>query len=126
MFNVRCSFPPTSDLRPPPLPSIPPPMSSFLSQHLPAIQRLCRDHHVTTLHAFGSVLRADFNPQSDIDLLVVFDRSSGHSAFVQFFEFKEQLESLLGRNVDLISYESIQNPFFKLEIEETKQAVYAA
>ena len=101
-------------------------MSSFLNQHLPAIQRLCRDHHVTTLHAFGSVLRADFNPQSDIDLLVVFDRSSGHSAFVQFFEFKEQLESLLGRNVDLISYESIQNPFFKLEIEETKQAVYAA
>jgi len=101
-------------------------MSSLLDQHLPGIQRLCRDHHVKTLHAFGSVLRSDFNPDSDIDLLVVFDRSNGKSAFVQYFEFKEELESMLGRNVDLISYDSIQNPFFKRQIEETKQAVYAA
>jgi len=101
-------------------------MSSLIDQHLPVIQRLCRDHHVKTLHACGSALRADFNPESDIDLLVVFDRSIGHSAFVQFFGFKEELESMFGRNVDLISYESIKNPFFKLEIEQTKQAVYAA
>ena len=101
-------------------------MTSPIDQHLPEIQRLCRDHHVKTLHAFGSVLRSDFNPESDVDLLVVFDRFNGHSAFVQYFEFKEELESMLGRNVDLISYESIQNPFFKLEIEATKQAVYAA
>ena len=101
-------------------------MTALLEQHLPEIQRLCRDHHVKTLHAFGSVLRSDFNPESDIDLLVVFDRSNGKNAFVQFFEFKEELEAMLGRNVDLISYESIRNPFFKLEIEETKQAVYAA
>lgn len=101
-------------------------MSSLIDQHLPSIQRLCRAHHVKTLHAFGSVLRSDFNPESDIDLLVVFDRSHAPSAFIQFFEFKEQLESILGRNVDLISYNSIQNPFFKLEIEATKQPVYAA
>ena len=101
-------------------------MSSILDQHLLEIQSLCLRHHVKTLHAFGSVLRADFSPESDIDLLVVFDRSNGHSAFVQFFEFKEAMESMLGRDVDLIPYESIQNPFFKLEIEETKQAVYAA
>ena len=101
-------------------------MSSLLDQHLTSIQRLCRAHHVKTLHAFGSVLRSDFNPESDIDLLVVFDRSHTPSAFTQFFEFKEQLESLLGHKVDLISYKSIRNPFFKLEIDETKQSVYAA
>jgi predicted nucleotidyltransferase len=101
-------------------------MPSLLEQHFSSIQRLCRDHHVKTLHAFGSVLRPEFGPGSDIDLLVVFDRSHQPSAFAQFFEFKESLETVLGRAVDLISYDSIQNPFFKLEIEATKQAVYAA
>ena len=101
-------------------------MPSLLEQHFPAIQRLCRDHHVKTLHAFGSVLRPDFGPDSDIDFLVVFDRTHQPSAFVRFFAFKEALEAMLGRTVDLISYDSIKNPFFKLAIEETKQAVYAA
>ena len=101
-------------------------MSSVLEQQLPGIQRLCRDHHVKALHAFGSVLRPDFQPDSDIDFLVVFDRSKHPSAFVQFFAFKEALEAMLGRTVDLIPYDSIHNPFFKLEIEETKQVVYAA
>ena len=101
-------------------------MSFLIEQHLPGIQRLCRDHHVKTLHVFVSVLRHDFRQDSDIDFLVVFDRSHQPSSFVQFFEFKEALESMLGHPVDLISYEAIHNPFFKLEIEETKQVVYAA
>ncbi|MCX6868052.1 MAG: nucleotidyltransferase domain-containing protein, partial [Verrucomicrobia bacterium] len=55
-------------------------MPSLLEQHFSSIQRLCRDHHVKTLHAFGSVLRPEFGPGSDIDLLVVFDRSHQPSA----------------------------------------------
>ena len=79
-----------------------------------------------SLHAFGSILRKDFGPHSDVDFLVVFDRSHGQSAFAQFFDFNEALEALLGRKVDLISGRSIHNPFFKHEIDETKQSIYAA
>ena len=101
-------------------------MSFPLEHHIPGIQKLCRDHHIKTLHVFGSVLRHDFRPDSDIDFLVVFDHSHQPSSFVRFFEFKEALESMLSHPVDLIAYEAIRNPFFKLEIEETKHVVFAA
>ena len=113
-------------IRPPtdhrPLPS----MQPLLQQHLVEIQKLCKAHHVMSLHAFGSILRQNFGPQSDVDFLVVFDRSHGQSAFAQFFGFNEDLEALLGRKVDLVSGRAIQNPFFQQEIDETKQSIYAA
>jgi predicted nucleotidyltransferase len=102
------------------------PMQPILQQNLVAIQALCKTHHVLSLHAFGSVLRQDFGPRSDVDFLVVFDRSHGQSAFAQFFDFSEALEALLGRKVDLISARSIHNPFFQHEIDETKHSIYAA
>ena len=101
-------------------------MQSFLQQHLVEIQQLCKVHHVMNLHVFGSILRQDFGPQSDVDFLVDFDRSHGQSAFAQFFDFNEALETLLGRKVDLVSGRAIQNPFFLQEIDQTKQSIYAA
>ena len=101
-------------------------MQPLLQQHLVEIQQLCKVHHVMNLHVFGSILRQDFGPQSDVDFLVVFDRSHGQSAFAQFFDFNEALEALLGRKVDLVSARAIQNPFFLQEIDQTKQSIYAA
>jgi hypothetical protein len=101
-------------------------MQPLLHQHLVEIQKLCKAHHVMSLHAFGSILRQNFGPQSDVDFLVVFDRSHGQSAFSQFFGFNEDLEALLGRKVDLVSGRAIHNPFFQQEIDETKQSIYAA
>ena len=98
----------------------------LLERHVDGIRELCRTHHVKSLHAFGSVLRSDFGPESDVDFLVVFDRTHGMSAFLQFFTFKEELEALLGRKIDLVTYNSIRNPFFKHAVEETKLLVYAA
>ena len=98
----------------------------LLERHVDGIRALCRAHQVKSLHAFGSVLRPDFGPSSDVDFLVVFDRSHGMSAFLQFFTFKEDLEALLGREIDLVTYNSISNPFFKHAVEETKLLVYAA
>ena len=71
-------------------------------------------------------MRPDFGPESDVDFLVVFDKSRRASAFLQFFEFKEGLEALLGREVDLVTYNSIRNPVFKHAVDETKLLVYAA
>ncbi len=101
-------------------------MHTLLREHLAAIRELCHAHHVRSLHAFGSVLRREFGPHSDVDLLVVFDRSRGQSAFAQYFDFKEALENLLGREVDLVSGHAARNPFFQKELNATKELLYAA
>lgn len=101
-------------------------MNSHLDPYLPAIRTLCHDHGVISLQAFGSVLRPDFRPDSDIDLLVDFDESTSINAFQRYFGFKEAMEQLLGRPVDLITLKSLSNPYFKKVLEETSQALYAA
>lgn len=101
-------------------------MNPHLDPHLPAIRSLCHDYGVISLKAFGSVLRTDFRQDSDIDLLVDFDESTSLNAFQRYFGFKEALEQLLGRPVDLITLKSLSNPYFKKELEATSQSLYAA
>ncbi len=59
----------------------------------------CRRHHVSRLAFFGSVLRDDFTPSSDVDVLVEFE--AGHVPGLAFFSMEAELSSLLGRKVDL-------------------------
>lgn len=101
-------------------------MNPHLDPYLPTIRSLCHDFGVISLHAFGSVLRPDFRPDSDIDLLVDFNESSSVNAFQRYFGLKEALEQLLGHPVDLITLKSLSNPHFKKELEATCQALYAA
>ncbi|HAV13094.1 MAG TPA: hypothetical protein DCX06_06340 [Opitutae bacterium] len=90
------------------------------------IERLCEQHDVVRLDLFGSILRDDFCEKSDIDFLVVFKRDDQTNAFNQYFDFKEGLEFILQRKVDLVCESAIRNPYFKQEIEQTRQPLYAA
>ena len=63
------------------------------------ITEFCRRHHIRKLALFGSVLRDDFRPDSDVDVLVEFE--PGHVPGFAFFGMQEELSNLLGRNVDL-------------------------
>jgi predicted nucleotidyltransferase len=63
------------------------------------IAELCRKHHIRRLSLFGSVLRDDFRPDSDVDVLVEFE--PGHTPGLAFFHMAEELEELIGRRVDL-------------------------
>ena len=63
------------------------------------IRDFCRRHHMRRLSLFGSVLRDEFNPDSDIDVLVEFE--PGHVPGLAFFAMQEELTGLLGRRVDL-------------------------
>lgn len=78
------------------------------------------------LDAFGSVLRDDFHAQSDIDLLVKFQRDADTDAFLQYFEFKEALETVLGRQIDLVCEPAVRNSHFRQELDATRQSLYAA
>ena len=63
------------------------------------IVRFCRKHHITRLSFFGSVLRDDFGPESDIDVLVEF--KPDHIPGLSFFGMQDELSEILGRKVDL-------------------------
>ena len=63
------------------------------------IADFCRRHHIRKLAVFGSALREDFRPDSDLDVLVEFDL--GHTPGLAFFGMEQELSELLGRKVDL-------------------------
>ena len=63
------------------------------------IADFCRRHHIRRLSVFGSALRDDFSPDSDVDVLVEFDE--GHEPGFAFFDVQDELSDLLGRKVDL-------------------------
>ena len=69
--------------------------------HIPKheINAFCQKHHIRSLAFFGSFVRSDFRPDSDIDILVEFE--SGHVPGYDFFLLEEELSRLLGRKVDL-------------------------
>ncbi len=64
-----------------------------------ALAAFCRRHHVRKLAFFGSVLRDDFTPSSDVDVLVEFE--AGHVPGLAFFSMEAELSALFGRKVDL-------------------------
>lgn len=64
-----------------------------------ALAELCRRYHISKLALFGSVLRSDFHPDSDIDVLVEFE--PGQTPGLAFFDIEAELSHLLGRKVDL-------------------------
>ena len=63
------------------------------------IAEFCRRHHIRRLALFGSVLRDDFRPDSDVDVLVEFE--PGHVPGLAFFDMEAELSAILGRKVDL-------------------------
>jgi predicted nucleotidyltransferase len=89
------------------------------------LAELCRKWEVRELSLFGSILREDFSPSSDVDVLVSFDPAAPWS-LLELMEMKEQLEVLLGRSVDLVEKEALRNPWRKRQILRTYKVVYAA
>lgn len=101
-------------------------MHLLLKSHRHEVEQACRRFHVRKLAAFGSVLRDDFGPESDVDMLVSFEPSAEMDAFVQYFGFKEALEAILGRTLDLVVADVIRNPSFRAAVEQTQAPLYEA
>lgn len=76
----------------------------------------CRRHNIQKLAFFGSVLRPDFGPHSDIDVLVEFE--AGHTPGFAFFARQDELAALLGRPVDLHTPGSL-SPYFRQQVQAT-------
>ena len=87
------------------------------------IRDFCRRNHIRKLALFGSVLRDDFGPESDVDVLVEFEE--GHAPGFVFFALQNELASLFGRKVDLQT-PGFLSRYFRNEVLEHAQVQYAA
>lgn len=90
------------------------------------LQLLCKKYSVKELYIFGSAVSGKLSDDSDLDFIVRFDRQGYEGAFEQFIGFKQQLEQLFGRNVDLYHQKKFRNPIFQQEVDNSKQLLYAA
>lgn len=90
------------------------------------LKQACQDFQVKELYVFGSVVSGNFSQHSDLDFLVVFNRSGFEGAFDQYMGFKERLENIYGNPVDLIHFKKFRNPLFQEEVEKSKTLLYAA
>lgn len=87
---------------------------------------LCRKYKVTKLWVFGSILTDRFNDNSDVDFSVIFDnkRIQLLDFADNYLEFHSSLSELLSRKIDLITEDSLTNPYFIKELNSTKKLVY--
>ncbi|MFO8079228.1 MAG: nucleotidyltransferase family protein [Armatimonadota bacterium] len=91
---------------------------------LEKIARYCRENNIARLRAFGSVLRDDFGPESDVDLLVTFEPEAGIS-LLDHVRIQRELSALLGRTVDLVSEKGISK-YIRDEVLEEAESLYVS
>ena len=98
-------------------------MSSKIAIDREQIAAFCRKHHIRKLALLGSVLRDDFRPDSDVDVLVEFE--PGYVPGLAFFAMQEELSALLGRKVDMHTPHFLSR-YFRDEVLQSAQVQYAA
>lgn len=89
------------------------------------IEDFCRRWKIREMSLFGSILRSDFDAESDVDILVSFFEDARWSLF-DWVDMIEELKEITGREVDLVERESLRNPFRRYAILNNKEVIYAA
>jgi predicted nucleotidyltransferase len=88
----------------------------------------CRTHRIRRLSVFGSALREDFRPDSDVDLLVSFEEGARYSLF-DLVTMQDELQAILGREVDLVEREAVEqseNYIRRRHILQNEEPVFVA
>jgi uncharacterized protein len=89
------------------------------------VAEFCRRWQITEFALFGSILRADFQPDSDVDVLVTFAPDAPFSLF-DLIRMENELSGIFGRDVDLVEKAGLRNPFRRHNILQSSQVIYAA
>ena len=108
-------------------PEINPPQAPAPRPHVPpeVLADFARRHRLRELSIFGSILRDDFRPDSDVDILFEL-QPDDELTIEKFMAMKDELESIFGRSVDLVEKPLVSNPYRRAEILRTRKVLYAA
>jgi len=96
----------------------------IIQEHINELKGLCDKYHIAELYVFGSILTDNFTPESDIDFLVKFSDVEPLEYFDNYMDFKEKLEQLFSRMVDLVEIQTLKNPILKRSIDRNKMILY--
>ena len=96
----------------------------IIDNNIDDIKKLCVIYNVEKMYLFGSSLNSSFNEKSDVDLLVKFKQIELSNYFDNYINFKEKLESLFGREVDLLEEQTLKNPILIKSIDNSKELIY--
>ena len=99
-------------------------MSAKISVDRQKIAEFCRRHHIRKLALFGSVLRDDFGPHSDVDVLVEFEPGTT-VGFLRLAAMELELSEMLGRRVDLRTPAELSR-YFRDEVLREAEVQYVA
>jgi predicted nucleotidyltransferase len=97
---------------------------NLIEKNIDSLIGLCKRHKVKELYIFGSILTSRFNDNSDVDFLVQFDNIDILEYADNYFDFKEKLERLFDREIDLLENQAIRNPIFRKVLDRDKKIVY--
>lgn len=86
------------------------------------IGKFCKKHHIVTFALFGSILTANFGPQSDVDVLVNFDKLHIPNLF-ELVDMEVELSAIVGRQVDLKTPDDL-SPYFRDDVLSTAKIIY--
>ena len=104
-------------------------MSGILERNIDvptaALQEFSERWGVQSIALFGSVLRRDFDTDSDIDVLLSF-RSGSKADLIDLVYMRAELQELFGRRVDLVERDALENPYRRAEILTNAHTIYAA
>ena len=85
----------------------------------------CAKWRVRELALFGSAVRGDFGPDSDVDLLVTFTDDAPWSLW-DWGDMMDELKAIVGRDVDLVEKDAVSNPYRRRAILREQRVIYAA
>jgi hypothetical protein len=102
-------------------------MQTIIENNLPKLKELCQKYDIKTMYVFGSASSDDFKEDSDIDILINFKEDISIEKYTDnYFELHYKLEELFNRKIDLVTENSLSNPYLKDSIDKTKKLLYAA
>jgi predicted nucleotidyltransferase len=102
-------------------------MIDLITQHRAELEALCRKYHVRTLEVFGSAADGTWDPKrSDLDFLVEFLPEAASRMFHGYFDLKDDLERLFGREVDIVMPGAVRDPYSLETVNRHRKVLYAS
>jgi uncharacterized protein len=100
-------------------------MDAHIEIPIEEIRTFCKKWRVRKFSLFGSVLRNDFRPDSDVDVLISFEKQAKRN-LLNHVRMLDELRQIFGRDVDMAQEDLLDNPFRRQNILKSKKTIYAA
>ena len=100
-------------------------MDKIIKEKLVLIEEICKKYKVKNLYAYGSVCTKEFNEKSDLDFLINFENNLSFEDYTDnYFLIIAEFEKIFKRKIELLTTNSLSNPYFIKTMEKTKTLIY--